>query len=119
MPRLRNQWKASTNEADHYRRSIYIFARRNLRYPLFEAFDRPDANASCAARDVSTSASQSLLLINSEFLLFAARHLAGAVSTETQDEHEQIALAFRRTFGRSPSAEEITAATTFLASSND
>ena len=111
---LRNQWKPSANEADHYRRSIYIFARRNLRYPLFEAFDRPDANASCAARDVSTSASQSLLLINSEFLLVAARHLAGAVSTDTQAEHEQIALAFRRTLGRSPSAEEIAAAKDFL-----
>ena len=45
---LKNQWETSEREADHYRRSIYLFARRNLRYPIFEAFDRPDGNASCA-----------------------------------------------------------------------
>ncbi len=38
---LKNQWQVSPRQADHYRRSIYIFARRNLRFPIFEAFDRP------------------------------------------------------------------------------
>jgi hypothetical protein len=76
---LKDQWKASPREADHYRRSIYVFARRNLRYPIFEAFDRPDANASCPVRNRSTTAPQSLVLLNSEFSLLAARHLAGRV----------------------------------------
>ncbi|MCI0361790.1 MAG: DUF1549 and DUF1553 domain-containing protein [Planctomycetaceae bacterium] len=76
---LKDQWKASPREADHYRRSIYVFARRNLRYPIFEAFDRPDANASCPVRNRSTTAPQSLVLFNSEFSLLVARHLAGRV----------------------------------------
>src|SRR6185295_10285846 len=42
---LKGQWTASKREADHYKRSVYVFARRNLRLPLFEAFDRPDGNA--------------------------------------------------------------------------
>src|SRR5262245_25542027 len=74
---LKGQWTTSKREADHYKRSIYIFARRNLRYPIFEAFDRPDGNASCPIRNQSTTAPQSLLLFNSEFTLLAARHLAG------------------------------------------
>jgi hypothetical protein len=34
---LKNQWNVSKRESDHYRRSIYLFARRNLRYPIFDA----------------------------------------------------------------------------------
>ncbi len=64
---LKNQWQVSTNAADHRRRSIYLFARRNMRYPMFDVFDRPDANASCARRHESTTAPQALTLLNSEF----------------------------------------------------
>ena len=73
---LENQWNVTPNKAEHDRRSIYIFARRNLRYPIFDAFDRPDANASCPRRSYSTTAPQSLLLLNSEFSLATARRLA-------------------------------------------
>src|SRR6059058_3177498 len=76
---LKGQWTTSKREADHYKRSIYVFARRNLRLPIFEAFDRPDGNATCPLRNRSTTAPQSLLLFNSEFSLLAARHLAGRV----------------------------------------
>ncbi len=30
---LKGQWKTSPREQEHYRRSIYLFARRNLRLP--------------------------------------------------------------------------------------
>jgi len=63
---LKGQWNTSVREADHYRRSIYVFARRNLRYPLFDVFDRPDAGASCPQRNRSTTAIQSLQMLNSE-----------------------------------------------------
>ena len=53
---LKDQWPVSPQPADHYRRSIYVFARRNLRLPILEAFDRPDANASCSRRLESTPA---------------------------------------------------------------
>jgi hypothetical protein len=82
---LKGQWIESPDEADHYKRSIYVFARRNLRYPIFEAFDRPDGNASCALRNRSTTAPQSLLLFNSEFSLLAARHLAGRILADVKN----------------------------------
>ena len=65
---LPNQWKVSTRPEDHARRSVYVFARRNLRYPIFESFDRPDAGASCPVRGQSVTATQSLLMFNSEFI---------------------------------------------------
>ncbi|HEY3394021.1 MAG TPA: DUF1553 domain-containing protein, partial [Lacipirellulaceae bacterium] len=70
---LKDQWKPAADEEYHRRRSIYIFARRNLRFPIFEAFDRPDINASCAARNQTTIAPQALFLLNSEFSLASAR----------------------------------------------
>jgi hypothetical protein len=105
---LKNQWKASDREADHYRRSIYVFARRNLRYPIFDEFDRPDGNASCPRRSRSTTAPQSLLLLNSEFSLDAARRLAGTVLTEHgRVSDDAIINVVRRAFGRGVNADEL------------
>ena len=105
---LRNQWTTSKREADHYRRSVYIFARRNLRYPLFEAFDRPDANGSCAARIRSTTAPQALLMLNSTQVLQFAQHVAGRVDPLACDE------LILHTLGRSATAAEKRTLTEFL-----
>lgn len=112
---LKNQWKASGREADHYRRSIYLFARRNLRYPIFEVFDRPDANATCSQRSRSTTAPQSLLLLNSTFSLDAAQRLAGSVlaTHDAVDEHS-VREVFRRVLSRPPSDEELATLTEFV-----
>lgn len=111
---LRGQWTTSRREADHYRRSIYLFARRNLRYPLFEAFDRPDANASCPLRNRSTIAPQSLVLFNSEFSLLMAQHLAGRILAETDDRNSSINLLYRHVLSRAPTLKEVATLTTFL-----
>ncbi|MBC8351367.1 MAG: DUF1553 domain-containing protein [Planctomycetes bacterium] len=106
---LKNQWKTSERQSDYYRRSIYLFARRNLRYPIFDAFDRPDANASCPQRGRSTTAPQSLLLLNSAFSLDAAQRLAGDVlSMRNTVDEQSITTAFRRVLTRKPQQEELT-----------
>ena len=111
-----DHWKVSKDEADHNRRSIYIFARRNLRYPMFEAFDRPAATASCARRSSSTIAPQSLMLLNSEFSREAAQKLANrAQSTCPDDRAQQIDFVFRLTLARMPTDDERDAIHKFLA----
>ena len=112
-----DHWKVSKDEADHYRRSVYVFARRNLRYPIFEAFDRPAATASCARRNSSTIAPQSLVLLNSVFSFESARRLAGRVMTAPCASHrEQVALIYRLMLGRRPTADELAEAEAFFAS---
>ena len=96
---LPGQWKASKDAADHNRRSIYVFARRNLRLPIFETFDRPDAGASCPERGHSVTATQSLLLFNSEFSLTVAEALADQVS-EGAALDDQVPALFERGLGR-------------------
>ena len=103
---LKNQWDVTPDRAAHYRRSIYVFARRNLRYPIFEAFDRPDANASCPQRSESTTAPQALLLFNSEQTLEAAQAAAGAVYRQVPEAEQQITQLYRRILSREPNARE-------------
>ena len=110
---LKNQWVVSPDPVDHRRRSVYLFARRNLRYPIFEAFDRPDANASCARRTRSTIAPQALFLLNSELTLSAARDLA-AVVANAGEPSARVDAAWMRTFGRLPTSPERATAIAFL-----
>ncbi|MAI35674.1 MAG: hypothetical protein CBE00_13485 [Planctomycetaceae bacterium TMED240] len=101
------QWKTSTDTAEHYRRSIYIFARRNLRYPLFATFDRPAANCSCATRNPSTTALQSLLLLNSNFTLDLSKRLAShCINEHSESTKLQTREIFQRVFARLPSSRE-------------
>jgi hypothetical protein len=112
---LKDQWEPSPNEEDHRRRSIYIVARRNLRFPFFEAFDRPETTASCPERGQSTIAPQALLLLNSEFSLNSARDLAELVRTQVGSDFDaQIELVYRRALGHAPTPTQQTRAHKFL-----
>jgi hypothetical protein len=118
---LKNQWPVSKNSADYTRRSIYLFVRRNLRYPLFEAFDKPDTNFSCPRRNESTIAPQALMLLNSKLSLDAAKALAAlieeAAGESSAEAKHKIELAYLRTLSRPPSLDELKLAIEFLSSS--
>lgn len=111
---LKNQWNVTKAPSEHSRRSIYVFARRNLRYPIFEVFDRPSANVSCSDRGNSTTAPQSLHLLNSEFSLETAMHLSSVIAKSHTDQRSQISTAFRRTLGRLPTEAELTDVKQFM-----
>jgi hypothetical protein len=104
---LKDQWPVTQNAADQQRRSIYLFVRRNLRYPLFEAFDRPDTNQSCPRRNETTIAPQALELLNSEFSLRCATDLASLLERECGNDREaRIERCYLRTLGRLPTPDE-------------
>ena len=107
---LRNQWQVSKDEVDHRRRSIYLFARRNLRYPLFDLFDRPALAETSALRSVSTTAPQSLALLNSSFVVQRAKELARRAADGNATPVESIRFCYRRVLGRLPRQEEMAGA---------
>ncbi len=119
---LKNQWPVSKDPADYTRRSIYLFVRRNLRYPLFEAFDKPDTNFSCPRRNESTIAPQALMLLNSKLSLDAAKALAAlieeAAGESSTEAKVKVELAYLRTLSRGPSSDELKLAIEFLNSSS-
>lgn len=120
---LKDQWKTSPDVADHMRRSIYIFARRNLRYPLFEVFDRPDAGASCPQRDRSTTAIQSLQMLNSELSLQCAVALRDRwqedCANSAHSSQDSLTKLFLRVLNRTPNANELDIMARFLDESTE
>ncbi|MBL9199444.1 MAG: DUF1553 domain-containing protein, partial [Opitutaceae bacterium] len=110
-------WNVNANPEDHARRSLYIFARRNLRFPFLEVFDAPDNNLSCAARERSTTAPQSLTLLNADEVLAAANRTAARLEREAATPEARIALAYRLILGRAATATEHALAAEFLAAS--
>jgi hypothetical protein len=101
---------------DGVRRSVYLFARRNLRDPFLVTFDLPDSTLSCPKRERSTTAPQALSLLNADEVVTASRALAAMLERESGQE-EQIAAAYRGVLGRRPTAEEIETGRDFLSHS--
>jgi hypothetical protein len=115
-------WTTTPDVREHNRRSLYIFARRNLRFPFLEVFDAPDSNLSCAARERSTTAPQALSLLNDDEVLKAAARTAERVVKETSDakagsSEARITLAYWLILGRGPSKSELRLSQDFLATS--
>lgn len=98
------------------RRTIYTRFMRNTRDALADVFDAPQWFTSAASRDTTTTPVQALLLSNSAAL--RARGQAFARRLEKlapTDKAEQVLAAYRLAFGRAASAEEVRAATAFIA----
>jgi hypothetical protein len=113
----RGGWDRSASAADRARRSVYVFVRRNLKYPLFDAFDTPDTNVTCPERNVSVNAPQALMLLNSGLVLDEARALAGRVIATAIDPHDPAALvasAYRLALSRPPDTTETARGVQFL-----
>src|SRR5438132_7194980 len=84
-------WKLTREETERNRRSIYVFVKRNTRYPLFESFDMPDTHESCPRRNVTTTPLQALNLLNSELTLQWAESFAGRVIKSAVDDLDKQA----------------------------
>ena len=112
---VRGGWKKNEKEEEKNRRSIYVFVRRNTRYPMFQAFDMPDTHESCARRSTTTTAPQALSLLNDKIFLRAAQAFAGRVLKKAgPDLNSQIAAAYRLVYSREPSSDEHERALSFL-----
>ncbi|MBL9118046.1 MAG: DUF1553 domain-containing protein [Verrucomicrobiaceae bacterium] len=86
------------------RRSIYTPAFRNKRMELFDAFDFNDINQSIAKRNVSTVSPQALYMLNSEFVINAARSMATLIPQASME--AQLDFVYREAVGRLPTLEE-------------
>src|SRR5207248_9016300 len=101
----RGYWKDTDDPKEAARRSIYVFVKRNLRYPLFQAFDMPDTHEPCARRAVTNNATQALMLLNDAEVMRCARSFAARLLREAGgDREKQVERAFRLACGRAPDA---------------
>ena len=111
----RGGWDVPESQHAQDRRSVYVFVRRNSRYPMLESFDMPDTHESCARRSLTTTAPQALALLNSEHTLGWAQGLAGRIlDTAGADRDRQIQEGFRLTYSRPPDGWEKDTVLTFF-----
>jgi hypothetical protein len=74
------------------RRSLYIRVRRSRPVAMLQAFDAPVMETNCESRSISTFATQSLMMMNGQFILRQAAKLAERVRLERpQRKLEQLA----------------------------
>ena len=93
---------------DSRRRSIYVFQRRQLALPLLEMLDAPVPQTSSERRVVSTTALQSLALLNGRLVAEESGHFAARLRREAGEEpRQQIRRGFQLAFSREPSSEEL------------
>ncbi len=107
-------WPVTPAISEHDRRSIYLHRKRNVHYPMFDAFDAPDMLTSCPQRGVSLHAPQALVMMNSEFAQSAARSFAQLLIQTSGEDTRRIEVAFERCFSRRPSARELRLTRAFL-----
>ncbi len=111
----RGGWKKQEDPSEADRRSVYVFVRRNTRYPMFEVFDMPDTHESCPRRNATVTAPQALELLNNELVLDWARSLAARVSNDAGLTPEvQVDRAWRFVYSRPATAGERKEALEFL-----
>ena len=98
------------------RRSVYLKWLRNTKEPLLDVFDIPDGFTSAARRNVTTTSTQALFMINSPLMIQQGAAFAGHLHADnkTSDEHK-IDRAFRLAFARAPSSKETQIMRAFLA----
>jgi mono/diheme cytochrome c family protein len=98
------------------RRSIYLFHKRVIPYPLLQAFDAPDAQQCTGRRNVTTVAPQALALLNDPFVRARAADFANRLSQQVGlDFAQSVDEAYRLAFGRPPTDAERDAGVEFLA----
>jgi hypothetical protein len=115
MPMPRGGWKVNADLAERNRRSVYIFVRRNTRYPMFDAFDMPDPHESCSRRNVTTSPIQALTMLNSTLTLEWAQGFAGRILDQAGDDvPKQVSAAYELAYLRQPSTAELETARKFM-----
>lgn len=97
------------------KRSIYLMQQRLKRHPFLALFDGADPNVSMARRELTTVPTQSLYLMNNEFVHEQALGLAKRLLDEQSNENIRIDVAYRLTLGRTASGDERVDASEFLA----
>ena len=109
-------WRTEKDPAQSDRRSVYIFVRRNLPYPLLQEFDTANTFESCDYRKNTVTAPQSLDLLNNDLVVDWASKLAGRVLNDSGlAPAAQVDRAFRFAYGRAASPDEQKIAEDFLA----
>ena len=96
------------------RRSIYVQVRRNFLTPMFLAFDYPLPISTIGKRSVSTVPSQSLIMMNNEFVALEAGEWSRRILARESETRRCVGQMYLAAFGRAPEEWELAGIERFL-----
>jgi hypothetical protein len=98
-----------------WRRSLYVFSKRSIRYPMFETFDQPNLINSTDRRNRTTIAPQALILMNNPMVIFQSGKFAERIAKDAgPDVNAQVRLALSTALGRPATAAEVLRGAAFI-----
>ncbi|MCS1409800.1 MAG: hypothetical protein M2R45_02986 [Verrucomicrobia subdivision 3 bacterium] len=101
---------------DQPKRSIYVNVIRNRLDPFLSEFDAPVPFSAQGRRNATTVPSQSLTMMNGEFVVKTARHWGQSLSHQAKESGIPTVVdeIWRQSFARSPTPEERTQTLAFI-----
>ena len=96
------------------RRAMYLPIVRNNVYDVFQLLDFPDPAVPTGDRPTTTVAPQALFMLNSDFVMQAARDLAARLALEAGDDRQRLARLYMIAYRRDASDEELQSNLAFL-----
>ena len=97
------------------RRAVYLKVYRNKQEATLDVFDAPDGIFTTPLRNVTTTPTQSLFMINGPWTMQRAKAFARRINEDSSQTLEQrVATAYALALGRPPSAAETDEALHFL-----
>jgi len=116
----RGVWDLHKEDSESWRRGVYAYVKRGLKYPMFEVYDLPDLNVTCERRATSTVPTQALTMLNNEFVLMQADSFAKRVMKEAGDDPAaQVKAMYEIALSRDPTAKEVATNVAFLKKQRD
>ena len=104
----KGSWHPHPDPAQHQRRSVYMFVKRNNRPAFMESFDSPSTMASCGKRSHSVHAGQALALLNSRLSQHTSLQWASVLRNELGREPAHwIQRAYQQALSRPPTQQEL------------
>ena len=96
------------------KRSVYMLQQRIQKIPFVDLFDGPDGNLPFAERKVTSTALQSLYLMNSPFIHVQSEAIARRLLAVAGADPTRVAWAYATIFGRPPVEAEVAEAEKFM-----
>ena len=102
------KWEtAKPNESERYRRSLYVFLKRSIPFPMFATFDAPSRELCQQRRLPSNTPLQSLTLLNDEAFEECAQALAGRIEAQGGDLAAKLTHGYLLATSHSPKPDAL------------
>ena len=106
-------------DANQARRALYVKRIRNTPDSMLQLFDAANGLKSVSVRDNTTTPTQSLLMINGEFVLGRATQMAERLRNTEPHARSAVIAATCAVWGRAPTESELATALDFLGAELD